>query len=197
MATARRILIKNVSKEQVHELIEESYAVGRMAFFDYEYREAFLDKMNYAFILFDDYLDNWIELDLDFNKSAEEHDDFLLRISRDYKTTVLFGYSQTTTGDTRFVVFDNGQMLRSIYQKSYYEPHRILMESNFGERLSYEKDFHYPQLGQNIEGYKFLDFYSDIQSMFLDYGYRGEKRIQFDKKYLHIEYLKSEPNTNA
>lgn len=193
MATARRILIENISKEQVRGLIEENYGVGRTAFYDYEYREVFLDKMNYAFIVFDAYLENWIELDLDFNKTVEEHDNFLYRISRDYNTTVLFGYSQTTIGDTRFLVFRNGKILRSIYQKSYYEPHRILMECNSGEKLSYEKDFSYPELGENIEGYKFLDFYSDIQQMFEDYGYRGQKRKHFDKKYLHIEYLRLQP----
>ena len=76
MATARKILIENVSKEQVQRLIEANYAVGRTAFYDYEYREVFLDKMNYAFIVFDSYLENWIELDLDFNKTVEEHENF-------------------------------------------------------------------------------------------------------------------------
>jgi hypothetical protein len=190
MATARRILIKKINKDLASELIKKNYPSGRTAILDYEYREVFLDKQNYTFIIFDSRLEDWIELDLDFNKSVDEHDSFLIRISRDYNTTVLFGYSQTTTGDTRFLALKNGQIIRSIYQKPYYQPDQILMESNFGEKLTFEKDFQYPELGQSIQGFKFLDFYDDIQKMFLDYGYRGDVRKDFDEKYLHVEYLR-------
>jgi len=192
MATARRILIKNITKELARELIMKNYSVGRTATFNYEYREVFLDKMNYAFILFDSGLEDWIELDLNFYNSVKEHDDFLMRISKDYNTSVLLGYSQTTSGDTRFLVFEKGQILRSIHQKPYDEPNKIaiIMESDFGEKMSYEKNFRYPGLGQNIQGFKFLDFYDDMQQMFFDYGYSGETRKEFDENYLHIEYLK-------
>lgn len=182
--------MKNVSKELVSELIKTNYSVGRTATFDYEYREVFLDKMNYAFILFDSNLEDWAELDLDFYESAEEHDNFLTRLSKDYQTIVLFGYSQTTTGDTRFLALENGQVLRSIYQKSYYDPHRILMENDFGEKLRYERNFQYPEPGQSIKGFKYLDFYEDVQNMFIDYGFKGEKRKEFDNRYLHVEYLR-------
>ncbi|RAV99533.1 hypothetical protein [Pseudochryseolinea flava] len=189
MATARRILIKDVRTEAMQALIEKNYATGRIATFDYEYREVFLDKMNYAFIVFDAYVENWIEVDLDFYRSAEEHDDFLMRVSKACSTVVLFGYEQTTMGDTRFLAWENGQVLRSIYMKSQHPPHRILMESNVGEKLDYEKNFQYADVGQDISGYKTLDFYTDIQTMFADYGYSGQERKDFNQKYVHIEYL--------
>ena len=189
MATCRRILIKRLCKESISELIRKEYPVGRESVYNYPYREVFLDRMNNAFIVFDAYLEDWTELDLDFNTSVEEHDYFLKSISEDYNTTVIMGYSQTTTGDARFVVFENGQILRSLYQKSYYDPHRIIMETNIGVKSKYEKDFEYPDLGENIQGYKSLDYYDDVQAMFEDYGYTGRQRQSCDEKYLHIEYL--------
>ncbi|MEA5260360.1 hypothetical protein VB264_21350 [Arcicella aquatica] len=189
MATCRRVLIKDINKELLVELIKKSYPIDRIITLDDEYRELFLDKMNYAFIVFDASLEGWTELDLDFNYSVKEHDNFLMNISKNYNTTILFGYAQTTSGDQRFLVFKNGEMIRHIYQKAYYYPNRIIMESNFGNKSSYEKNFQYPELGQNIRGFKFLDFYDDMQKMFRDYGYDGAKVKEFDEKYLHIEYL--------
>jgi hypothetical protein len=190
MATARRILIKGISKELVAELLMKNYKIDRTSVFDYEYREVFLDKMNYAFILFDGYIENWIELDLDFKNSVDEHDIFLTKLSKEFKTIILFGYSQTTTADTRFLVLENGEITRQYYQKSYYElSHRILMETNFGHKRKYENSFKYAEIGKSIEGFKTLDFYDDIQAMFEDYGYIGEKRKVFDEKYLHLEYI--------
>jgi len=196
MAAARRILIKGVSKEVVVDLIMTNYVIGRQSIYDYQYCEVFLDRMNYAFIVFDSHLDNWVELDLDFYNTIEEHDNFLKIISENYKTTVLLGYSQTTTGDTRFICFQNGEIKRLIYQKSYYNPDRILMETDMGDKSNHEKNFAYPNIGENIEGCKFLDFYSDIQTMFEDYGYKGKLRQKLEDKYIHIEYL-NEKSTNA
>lgn len=189
MATARRILIKGIGKTLMVELIQANYQTDRTAIYDHEFREVFLDKGHYAFIVSDAYVDGWTELDVDFNTSAEEHDDFLLKISKDYQTTVLFGYSQTTSGDTRFLAVENGVILRSVYQKSYDEPSRILMETDLGEKSTFEKDFDYPKPGENIEGYHFLDFYDEIQPMFEDYGYKGNPRAKEEEKYLHVEYL--------
>jgi hypothetical protein len=189
MATRRRILIKNIDKETISHLIKSHYSIGRNAIFDYEYREVFLDQSNYVFIVFDAFLKDWTEIELDFNKSVKEHDDFLMTISRDFKTTVIFGYEQTTTGDARLLVLKNGQVTRSIYQKAYYNPFKILMEDDFGEKLPFEENFSYPEIGQNIENFKFLAF-DEIQEMFADAGYTGKERIYFDEKYLHLEYLK-------
>jgi hypothetical protein len=189
MGTLRRILVKNIDKETVAEQIKNYYSIGRSAIFDYEYREVFLDKMNYVFIVFDAFINGWTEIELDFNKSVEEHDIFLTTLSNNFKTTIVFGYEQTTTGDTRFLVLKNGQVIRSIYQKSYYEPHRIIMEHNFGDRMQFEKNFLYPEIGQDIKNYKFLNF-DEIQEMFYDAGYAGESRSFFDGKFLHLEYLK-------
>ena len=175
MATRRRILIQNIDKETIAELIRNNYRIGRTAAFDYEYREVFLDKMNYVFIIFDAYINGWTEIELDFNKSVKEHDDFLKNLSKDFQTTIIFGYEQTTTGDTRLLVINKGQIIRSIYQKSYYEPHRILMEHNFGIRLETEKHFKYSELGQDMTQNKFLNF-DELQEMFCDAGYKGEKR---------------------
>jgi hypothetical protein len=190
MATATRILIKGIGKELVAEIIQKHYKIDRTSIFDYEYREVYLDRMNYAFILFDAEIENWIELDLGFKKSVEEHDIFLIKLSNDYKATILFGYSQTTTADTRFLVLENGEIIRLYYEKSYSEQlDRILVETNFGQKSKYENSFKYADIGQSIEGHKSLDSYSDIQAMFEDYGYYGEKRKLFDEKYLHLEYL--------
>jgi hypothetical protein len=189
MGTLKRTLIKNIDKATLAEIVRNNYKIGRTAEFDYEYREVFLDKMNYVFIIFDAYINDWTEIEFDFNKSIEEHDDFLKNLSKDYKTIIISGYEQTTTGDTRLLVLNNGHIIRSIYQKSYFEPHRIIMEHDFGERLQTEKHFKYSELGQDVTRYKLLNF-DEVQKMFMDAGYKGEARTFFDQKYLHLEYLK-------
>jgi len=73
------------------------------------------------------------------NSSVEEHDSFLKNLSKNFDTIIIFGYEQTTTGETRLLVLNNGQIVRSIYQKSYFDPHRIIMENNFGDKLQTEK----------------------------------------------------------
>jgi hypothetical protein len=189
MGTLTRILIKGLNKDTIAELISNSYSIGRSTILDSSRREVFFEKMNYAFIIFDAYLEDWTDIVFDFNKTIEEHDTFLFRISKDFKTTVLFGYEQTTSGDTRFLVVENGEIVRLIHQKAYYDPDRFIMEENFGEKLQFEKSFSYPEVGQDLENYKFLDFY-DLQEMFVDAGYKGKSRTITDEKYLHLEYLK-------
>jgi hypothetical protein len=190
MATARRILIKSISKELIAEHIEQNYKIDRKLILDYDCREIFLDRMNYAFIIFDGDFENWTELDLDFKKSVEEHDSFLIKLSKEFQTTILFSYSQTTTGDTRFLALENGKIIRLYYEKSYWEPsHRILLETNYGLRSKHECSFNYTQLGQSIEGFKYLDYYDDIPAMFEDYGYVGARRQTFDERYFHLEYI--------
>jgi hypothetical protein len=56
MGTLRRALIKNIDKVTLSEIIRANYKIGRTAELDHEYREIFLDKMNYVFILFDAYI---------------------------------------------------------------------------------------------------------------------------------------------
>lgn len=189
MGTLTRILIKGIDKEAVAKLITNSYSIGRTTILSNRRKEVFLEKMNYAFIIFDAYLEDWTDIEFNFNKTVEEHDVFLFRISKDFKTTVLFGYEQTTSGDTRFLVVENGEIVRLIHQKAYYHPDRFIMEENFGEKLQFEKSFSYPEVGQDLENYKFLDFY-DLQEMFVDAGYKGKSRTITDQKYLHLEYLK-------
>lgn len=195
MATARRILIKGVSKESVTEQIRRHYKTGRESIHNYTYREVFLDKMNYAFIISNAYFEEWAELDLDFNDTVEEHDDFLQKLSAVYATTVIFGYEQTTVGSARFCCYQNGGLVRCIYQKFYPYPDRIIMETNVGTPSRYEKDFSYPKLGEPMtDRYKYLDFYDDIQALFEDYGYGGIPREQEENQFLHIEYLKTPLN---
>jgi hypothetical protein len=189
MGTRRRLLIKNIDKEILAERIKNTYSIGRTAELDYEYREIFLDEMNYVLILFDAYLENWTEIELDFNESVEEHDTFLKNISKEFKTTVLFGYEQTTSGSARLLVLKNGKTIRSIYQK-FQLSYKFIMEHNFGMRLESESHFEYPSLGEEItEGHKFLSF-DEIQKMFSDAGFTGKERTSFDNRYLHLEYLK-------
>ena len=192
MGTCSRTLIKGISKELFTELIKKNYSIGRSVILDCVNTGIFLDQMNCAFIISDAYYDGWIEVDLDFNKSIEEHDKFLIEISKKYNLLVLFGYKQTTSGEAKFLIINHGEVLRSIYQKVYSEPFRVVMEINFGEKLNYEKSFQYPEIGQDIDGFEFkdLDFYTDIQEMFAEKGYGGEKNEKFDEEYLHLEYLK-------
>jgi hypothetical protein len=189
MGALRRTLIKNIDKLILAEIIKKNYKIGRTAEFNYEYREAFLDKGNYVFILFDAYIDGWTEIEFDFNRSIEEHDTFLEKLSKDNNTVVISGYEQTTTGDTRLLVLNKGEIIRSIYQKSYPEPDRIIMKHNFGERLKTEKNFKYPEIGEDLTGNDLLNF-DELQKMFSDVGYNGEARTSFDEKYLHLEYLR-------
>jgi hypothetical protein len=191
MGTFRRVLIKNVDKTVIAELIKKHYPIGRTSVLDYEYREIFLDISNYVIIVFDAYVSGWTEIEFDFNKSIEEHDHFLTQISKIFNTTVIFLYEQTTTGDTRFLVIRNGDIVRSIYQKTQSESYGILMAHDIGERLDTEKHFVYPPTGQSLEEFTFLDM-DIIQKMSVDAGYVGESREVFDEQYLHFEYLKSE-----
>lgn len=189
MGSLSRILIKDLDKETVVELIQQYYSIGRKAVFDYENRSAFSDEMNDAFTIFDAYINGWTEIAADYILPGEEHDMFLTTISKDFKTTVILGYVQTTTGDAQFLVLKNGQIIRSIYQKSSYNPHRLIMKYNAGEKLAFEKDFIYAEIGQDITDYKFLNF-DEIQEMFYEAGYTGENRTYADREYLHLEYLK-------
>ncbi|WP_386106008.1 hypothetical protein [Tenacibaculum geojense] len=148
----------------------------------------FLDRENYSIILFDSYLTNWIEIIFDFYDGPEEHDIFLKKVSTEFLTDVIFGYEQTTTGDARFLKIKGGKIERDIYQKSYYEPHRIIMERNLGNKYSTEKGFEYPEIGNDLTDFKVLDF-DEIQNMFMDAGYKGNKNQSLKEEYTHLEWL--------
>ena len=189
MGTLSRILIKGIDKEQCAHLIRTNYSIGRTSIFDYQFREAFFDKMNNSFIVFDAHKIGWTAIEWGFYKSVEEHDHFLMDISKNYNTTVLLGYNQTTSGDVKLLSLKNGKIQRSIYRKCG-DPYKILMEYNIGEKLPYEEAFNYPDIGQEVgEDHKLLDF-DEIQEMFAECGYVGAARNEFDEHYLHLEYLK-------
>ena len=101
----------------------------------------------------------------------KNHDIFLKKISIEFKTEVLFGFEQTTTGDARFLKISEGVIHRDLYQKSYYEPHKIIMERNLGKKYSTENKFDYPGLGEDLTSFKMLSF-DEIQDMFVDAGYK-------------------------
>lgn len=189
MGAFSQILIKGIDKEQRTQLIRANYLIGRSAIFDFQFREAFFDKMNNSFIVFDAHKIGWTAIEWAFYESVEEHDHFLMDISKNYNTTVILGYNQTTSGDVKLLSLKNGKIQRSIYQKCG-EPYKILMKYNIGEKLPYEQAFNYPDIDQEVSGnHKLLDF-DDIQEMFLECGFIGAARNEFDEMYLHLEYLR-------
>ncbi|WP_020529813.1 hypothetical protein [Flexithrix dorotheae] len=195
MGTLSRILIQGVESATVVELLKNHYKTGRTQNFDYEFKEVFLDQMNYSFIVFDAFLKNWTELIVDFYSDVREHDEFLIKISLDFQTKVIFGYEQTTLGDAKLAVWKNGNVVRSIYQKLNLEKDLIEMKENFGHRFLNEAGFKYPVIGGDCSGFKVLDF-DDIQTLFQDAGFTGEKRSNKVKEYIHLEYHKNKHTKN-
>ena len=194
MGTLNRTLIKDISKSDLISLIKKTYSIGRVQLLDHENQALFLDRKNHSIILFESYLINWIEITFDFYNGPEEYDIFLKKISAEFLTDVIYGYEQTTTGDVRFLKIKNGKIERDIYQKSYYEPHRIIMERNSGDKYSTEKEFKYPEIGKDLTDFKILDF-DEIQDMFIDAGYKGNKNQSIKEEYTHLEWLKNNENT--
>lgn len=189
MGTLIRILIKNVNPDAITKRIKDFYSIGRNQIYGYEYKEAFLDKMNYTFIVFEAYFKDWVELTVHFYNDINEHNDFLKSISLDYQTRVIFGYEQTTTGDAKLTIWDKGCIIRSIYQKLDLKKNKIVLVENTGDQLLNETNFEYPEIGEDCDGFTMLDF-DDIQTLFIDAGYIGESRAYEPERYTHLEYLK-------
>ncbi|WP_299247494.1 hypothetical protein [uncultured Aquimarina sp.] len=189
MSTLNRTLIKNVNISDLISLIKNYYSIGRVQLLNYENQALFLDRKNYSIILSDSYIANWIEITFDFCDGPEKHDFLLKKISTELLTEVIYGYEQTTTGDARFLKITNGKIERDLYQKSYYKPHRIIMERNLGDKYLIEKEFKYPEIGRDLTGFKALDF-DEIQDMFVNAGYKGNKNQSPKEEYTHLEWLK-------
>lgn len=188
MGTLNRTLIKNVNKSDLIDLIKNHYQIDRIQILDYENKSLFLDRNNYSLIVSESHIQNWIEITFDFYNNAEEHDCFLKKVSTEFLTDVIYGYEQTTTGDARFLKITKGKIERDVYQKTYYEPHKIIMERNSGNKYSSEKSFEYPETGSELNDFNILDF-DEIQNMFIDAGYKGNKNQVLKEAYIHLEWL--------
>jgi len=127
---------------------------------------------------------SWVEIETSLFSNLYEMDEMLRRITTKFNTIAIISYSQTTSRNFRFALFEKGLLLRSIWIK-YVEPHneRRLMD-NFGEKLPFETfDFCEPFVCE-IPEEQLLDHYIS-QEWCKELGRIYEKQKDID--YLHLE----------
>jgi hypothetical protein len=108
----------------------------------------------------------------------------------------LLGYYQSTTGDGRLAIFDNGSLILSFYEKYFYnESHddyyptidRIYIADNLGVENSKLSELRESKLGTD-SGLIDTDF---IYDYFKSESWVVNSKIDyFDWRYLHLEQIK-------
>lgn len=120
--------------------------------------------------------------------------DFLIYLSKKYKTIILLGYLQTTSADAQFIILENGIIQYNIAQ--YLIEDKIVMTQKFGLENSnhiFRSDL--PEVGQafNSEIQEFLDL--DDWNNFFD---SCNREYTFDysthlEEYFHLCWYKESP----
>lgn len=200
MSTHSSIAIFNPSIEIIIREIEEVFIVGRKRTKDFSNEFEFFFEVNLEseYVVSDDYLGgtvmivhhehnpNWVQIDYDLG-NVYVLDEMLRNITLKLNTIAFIGFNQTASGDFRFALFENGKLLRSIYQKYLDFHNQMRLMDNYGKKLSFEKiDFGTPFTRELPKEHQLnFETLNDWQGK-LGFVYHERSNLE----YIHLEILK-------
>lgn len=197
MATHSKISILHPSIQTILDEIKKFYkvtdqlslpVVQEWYFHDY-------DKKTDTIIVSCNYSIHWVDIVFNYHDLTDPLIfDFLIYLSKKYKTIILLGYLQTTSADAQFIILENGIIQYNIAQ--YLIEDKIVMTQKFGLENSnhiFRSDL--PEVSQafNSEIQEFLDL--DDWNNFFD---SCNREYTFDysthlEEYLHLCWYKESP----
>lgn len=184
MSTYTDILIRHQNVNDIVAFVDQIYVIGKKITKPNPSEFEFFDEILWprTLILHQEDNPDWVKIEFDL-ASLYEFDEILRLITARFQTLAILGYKQTTSGEARFAVFENGKMVRSLVQSS-----RI--SDNFGRKFPFEESFHYPKpVHFEISQENILWYYDDIALWYRELGYERGKNTASDIEYLHLEIV--------
>jgi len=131
----------------------------------------------------------WTELDIRFWRrqySEYDYDAWFKQASLDLNTKILYGYYQSTAGDSRVAAFSNGTMEISVCHKNEGGD-ALTLKDNTGLNTSLAAVLKLPlNIGDPVYGNSIMD-HPVIYDFFTRSGMDGEPRPKEDIPYTHLE----------
>jgi hypothetical protein len=179
--------IEGVAVQDVIDFWKEFYVFGEIDVLDAINEVRFYESGNRTFI-FDQVNDEkWVRFETDLD-DVYEFDEILRRLSESFRTRIIFLFHQTTSGDTRFAIFEKGRLTRSVYQAYIEHLGTMRMQQNFGPQLPFETRFNYPKKYREEWDNVFSRF--DTDDLLADFGFRWSYSGPKFSLY-HIEVIES------
>lgn len=187
MSTISDIAIKHNSPLKIQFELEQFYLIGEKVIKDYSNEFEFLEKNpeSRTFVIHQEQNTSWTQIGYSL-ENLYELDEILRRLTYKFETIAFIGYNQTTSGDFRFALFKNGNLVRSLFLKYIEHQNQIRVVDNFGNKLDFEKiEFGTPITrpindNQKLDYFIFNDWYKEL-------GFEPEERCNIE--YVHLEVL--------
>jgi hypothetical protein len=198
MGTFSQTNIKCADIDTIISEIRKYYRIGRTETSD-ERKEWLFNLApdnNITIIISQNFSNEWVEVEFDFDGNLYFYDECLRRISKSLNTEVLLGYYQSTTGEGRLAKFKNGDMELSFYERYFYFDYkdnktasidRIYVADNFGVSDSKVDAIRVSKLGidSTLLNYDFIYNYFESEGWRNDLG-----KDYLEWTYNHIEQIK-------
>lgn len=190
MGTISKIIIKHSCVEDIVDHLDTAYIVKQKVIkIDSMNCDEFLEsKGNRTFVVFEE-KSGWIQLSIDL-QNLYEFDELLRRFTEIHNTIAFIGYNQTTSGDFRFALFENGQMKRSIVQRYFDHINQRRIMDNFGKKRKFESIDLGKAITREMNKEDLLD-YETLNDWYVELGFVGEFKEGVEYIHLEIEDFKN------
>lgn len=172
--------------------LKKYYKIGRIETLDQAKDYYYFEYGSDTIVVSQNYNSEWIEVEFNFNGNLYFYDEFLRRVSETYRTNIVLGYEQTTSGEIRIAEFENGRLSLSIVHKyfEYDRKSKIYLADNFGVNEQLKELFSIPRLGEEIKP----DYAIEREQMvdfFKMRGWSNNLNKDFSQwTYCHIEKIR-------
>lgn len=203
MSTISEIAIEHSNLDDIVNVVGNTYNIGKRVVKEFSNSFEFLLKTNFkgefetredykgsrTFVIHQERNSNWIQIDYELD-NVYEFDEMLRRLTLEFSTKAFIGYNQTTSGDFRFALFENGVLRRSIYQQYISTHGQMRLMDNYGVKLPFETIDLGAPITQELVKDTLLD-YEVLNVWFDEIGFSYEEREGLEFLHLEIESFKN------